>query len=41
MGWPQQVIVPVPAFVTINSLLHLVQRYLLPISFAIKYTFPY
>ena len=35
IGWPQQWISPLPALVTINSLPHLVQWYLLPIWFAI------
>jgi hypothetical protein len=35
MGWPQHVIVPLPPLVIIISAPHLVQRYLLPIWFAI------
>jgi hypothetical protein len=38
IGWPQQIIVPVPALVTIISAPHLVQRYLLPTTFAIFVT---
>jgi hypothetical protein len=38
MGWPQQTIVPAPALVMIISAPHLVQRYLLPATFAIYTT---
>jgi len=33
IGWPQQVKVPFPALVTMNSELHFVQIYRLPITF--------
>jgi hypothetical protein len=36
MGWPQQVNVPFPGFVTINSVPHFLQTYFLPIWFAIR-----
>ena len=36
MGCLQQTTLPVPALVTINSVPHLVQRYLFPISLAIS-----
>ena len=34
IGWPQQVSLPSPALVTMNSELHFSQKYLLPTSFA-------
>jgi hypothetical protein len=38
MGWPQQVMVPVPPLVIIISAPHLVQRYLLPTVLAMFIT---